>query len=376
MDSHHIYTSISTGWGAGYANESLLMILDQVKESYISLLDRWTLTIEEKKTKKKTKKEVSKPFINYMSIGMDALSALQVHNLRENSPDMFFSRAINKVWYAMFGAEDAIKASCSDLPQQIILEADGVQIPIPKDSQGLIFLNIDSYLGGVPLWARGVPIRPRRSEFKRRYSEGDFLGMTESEFASSRKRVMSFDETESLIGDSSIIDNENDEETLEEKLERLMACTTPSSCQDGKLDVISHRGNFNLGQIRVGLGNAQRLCQCTKVKITLKKGVAVQVDGEPWKQDHGVLTIERQKDPAIMLHRALVEGGGIETEVANLLEWAEEKNIIERDTHATLMKEFSRRIEKKTRARRNKSQQTVFATMKRRIASSNRLQQT
>jgi hypothetical protein len=352
------------------------MILDQVKESYISLLDRWTLTIEEKKTKKKTKKEVSKPFINYMSIGMDALSALQVHNLRENSPDMFFSRAINKVWYAMFGAEDAIKASCSDLPQQIILEADGVQIPIPKDSQGLIFLNIDSYLGGVPLWARGVPIRPRRSEFKRRYSEGYFLGMTESEFASSRKRVMSFDETESLIGDSSIIDNENDEETLEEKLERLMACTTPSSCQDGKLDVISHRGNFNLGQIRVGLGNAQRLCQCTKVKITLKKGVAVQVDGEPWKQDHGVLTIERQKDPAIMLHRALVEGGGIETEVANLLEWAEEKNIIERDTHATLMKEFSRRIEKKTRARRNKSQQTVFATMKRRIASSNRLQQT
>lgn len=73
-----------------------------------------------------------------------------------------------------------------------------------------------------------------------------------------------------------------------------------------------------------------------------------------------------------MLHRALEEGGGIETEVANLLEWAEEKKIIMKDTHDTLMKEFSRRIEKKTRARRNKTQQTVFASMKKRIASSNR----
>lgn len=363
------------GWGAGYANESLLMILDQVKESYISLLDRWTLTIEERKKKKSKKKRISsKPFINYMSIGMDALSALQVHNLRENSPNMFFSRAVNKIWYALFGAEDAIKASCSDLPKQIILEADGVKIPIPKDSQGLIFLNIDSYLGGVPLWSRGVPILKRRSRQRRerRYSEGDFLGVSDNEFFGNRKRLRSYDESDSIACDSSIVEGDRVQETYQEKLERIMACNTPSSCQDGKLDVISHRGNFNLGQIRVGLTNAQRLCQCSTVKITMKKSLAVQVDGEPWKQDSGVLTIERQKEPAMMLHRALEEGGGIETEVANLLEWAEEKKIIERDVHALLMKEFSRRIEKKTRARRNKTQQTVFANMKRRIASSHR----
>jgi len=174
------------------------------------------------------------------------------------------------------------------------------------------------------------------------------------------------------MSDGSIIGDENIEMTPEERLARIMDCTSPSSCQDGKLDVISHRGNFNLGQIRVGLSNAQRLCQCSKVKITMKKGIAVQVDGEPWQQESGVLTIERQKDPAMMLHRALEEGGGIETEVANLLEWAEDKKIIKKDAHTTLMKEFSRRVEKKTRARRNKTQQTVFASMKKRIASSNR----
>lgn len=360
------------GWGAGYANESLLVILDQVKESYISLLDRWTITIDEKRKKKsKRKKPTSKPFINYMSVGMDAESALQVHNLRENSPWMFFSRAVNKVWYAIFGAEEAIKASYSDLPQQIILEADGVEVPIPKDSQGLIFLNIDSYLGGVPLWSRGVPVRKKIRTHERRYSEGDFYSISD-EITRGRKRGMSFFESDSVIGDSSIAGEDENDETKEERLNRIMACTTPSSCQDGKVDIISHKGNFNLGQIRVGLTNTQRLCQCSKVKITLKKGFALQVDGEPWKQNSSVLRIERNKDPAVMLHRAIEEGGGIETEVANLLEWAEEKNIIHRDTHATLMKEFSRRVEKKTRARRNKSTQNVFVTMKRRIASSHR----
>lgn len=361
------------GWGAGYANESLLMILDQVKESYISLLDRWTLTIESRKKKNsKSRKKESKPFINYMSIGMDAVSALQVHNLRENSPNMFFSRAVNKVWYALFGAEDAIKATCSDLPNQIVLEADGVEVPIPKDSQGLIFLNIDSYLGGVPLWTRGVPMKKSyRRPRERRYSDGDFDSTDPNgESFGKRKRIFSYDDSDSITGDGSTI--EDTAETKEETLERITQCTAPSSCQDGKLDVITHRGNFNLGQIRVGLSNAQRLCQCSKVTIKMKKGTAVQVDGEPWKQQSGVLTIERQKDPAMMLHRALEEGGGIETEVANLLEWAEDKRIIDRNSHVTLMKEFSRRIEKKTRDRRNKTQETVFASVKKRIASTHR----
>ena len=354
------------GWGGGYANESFLLILNQVQESYISLLDRWNVKIKRKKKKNSDSKEgVKKPFTNYMSIGMDALSALQVHNLRENSPDMFFSRAINKLWYGLYGAEDALKASCSDLPQQIVLEADGMKIPIPKDCRGLIILNIDSYLGGVPLWSRAVSLyeheKSTQAKRSRRYSDGEIAAI---ETMDSMKRTSSFD---SIIGD--------DIETHEAKLERILSCDSPSSCQDGRLDVISIRGNFHLGQIRVGLANAQKLCQCSRLKIELKKSIAVQIDGEPWKQDRCILKIDREKDPAIMLHRAAEGGGGVEIEVADLLEWAEENNIIKRDAHATLMKEFSRRIESKTRERRDRNDNNVFSAMKKTLASRNKLSQ-
>jgi hypothetical protein len=63
------------GWGGGYNNEPLTAILEQVAESYISLLDRWEMTIENKKGKVK---EV-KSFFNYLGVGADAQAALQVH---------------------------------------------------------------------------------------------------------------------------------------------------------------------------------------------------------------------------------------------------------------------------------------------------------
>ncbi|XP_028114620.1 diacylglycerol kinase 2-like [Camellia sinensis] len=42
--------------------------------------------------------------------------------------------------------------TCADLPWQVWLEVDGKDIPIPKDAEGLIVLNIGSYMGGVDLW--------------------------------------------------------------------------------------------------------------------------------------------------------------------------------------------------------------------------------
>jgi hypothetical protein len=124
--------------------------------------------------------------------------------------------------------------------------------------------------------------------------------------------------------------------TDEEKLAKATACNRPSSCQDGMLDVVSIRGAFHLGQIRVGLSQAQLLCQCHEATVTLKKNTAVQIDGEPWRQKGScTLQINRKKDPAIMLHRSPDEGGGVETEMANLLDWAEDRNIIDHNVHAT-----------------------------------------
>lgn len=63
------------GWGGGYMNESLITILEQIADSYISLLDRWEMTVEDKKGKIKE----AKAFTNYLGVGADAQAALQVH---------------------------------------------------------------------------------------------------------------------------------------------------------------------------------------------------------------------------------------------------------------------------------------------------------
>jgi diacylglycerol kinase (ATP) len=271
------------GWGGGYNNESLLFVLRQISEAYISMLDLWELSIVSTSKKGHQRKEV-KSFINYLGVGVDAQAALQVHNLRESSPKLFFSRFFNKAWYAMAGGEEAIKSSCSNLPQQITLLADGVEIPLPPDSQGIIFLNIDSYSGGVPLWSKGL--KPQRK--RRRYSDSDF----------------------SFANGNGLARNESIEDLAELKTsEESTACAAPSSCQDGLLDVVSIRGAFHLGQIRVGLSHAQLLCQCREAHVTLKKKVAIQIDGEPWRQNPSTLHILRKLDRANMLNRSAKDSG-------------------------------------------------------------------
>lgn len=152
------------------------------------------------------------------------------------------------------------------------------------------------------------------------------------------------------------------------------SCDRPSSFQDGKLDLVAVRGTFHLGQIRVGLSNALKLCQAKEITITLKKKMAVQIDGEPWRQKACTLRVKRKKDPVMMLHRSADESGGVETEMAKLLDWAEDRKIIDRDVHSVLMKEFSRRIESKTRQRKVKTQDNFMVSLKRAIASSNQIQ--
>ena len=157
--------------------------------------------------------------------------------------------------------------------------------------------------------------------------------------------------------------------TEENKCSQIFACDRPSSCQDGALDIVSVRGTFHMGQIRVGLSNASRLCQASEVKIILKKKAAIQIDGEPWRQSACTMTITRKKESAVMLHRSADESGGVETEMAKLLDWAEDRKIIDRNVHDVLMKEFSRRIENKTRQRRVKSQDNLMLSLKRAMLS-------
>jgi diacylglycerol kinase (ATP) len=339
------------GWGGGYNNESLLTILEQISESYISLLDIWEVTIDSKHSKKK---EI-KTFFNYLGVGADAQAALQVHYLRESRPDWFFSRVVNKLWYGVFGAEDLLLSSSVNVRKEIKLLADGVEVSIPSDSQGIIILNIDSYAGGVPLWSHGtkgrsVTVRPLKPP--RRSQSMNTL----SRHPSLMERVDSLDDMQMLLSE-------------EERIDRVTACDMESSCQDGILEIVSIRGAFHLGQIKVGLSNAQRLCQCREAVITIKNNVPVQVDGEPWRQRPCTLTVRRKQAQAVMLHRS-ADDGGVETEMSKLLDWAEERRIIDSEVHSILMKEYSRRIESKTRRRRVKEQDNIMHTLKKAISQS------
>lgn len=69
------------GWGGGYNNESLIEILEQVAESYVSWLDQWEITISNKKGQVKE----TKSFFNYLGVGADAQAALQVHLVSTDS---------------------------------------------------------------------------------------------------------------------------------------------------------------------------------------------------------------------------------------------------------------------------------------------------
>lgn len=362
------------GWGGGYSNESLIKILEQVSEGYISWLDRWEMTKENKKGKVKSVQS----FLNYLSVGADAAAALQVHMLRETRPQLFFSRIVNKLWYGLFGAEDVIKASSMNLRHDITLIADGVEVPLPADSQGIIMLNIDSYTGGVPLWATGeTAFGSERSEEEVDSYDSDF-GQT-----TIKRRSKSFDDIKSatvstlpkspagpaqsgiqaLYRADSVEDITKLALTDDEKYSRVTSCDQPSSCQDGLLDIVSVRGTFHLGQIRVGLSNAQKLCQCREATIIIKRKVSVQIDGEPWRQNVCTLRIRRKKNAAIMLHRSADDSNGIETEMANLLDWAKTGRLIDAKVHETMMKEFSRRIESKTRQRRVRSNDNLMKTL-------------
>ena len=157
--------------------------------------------------------------------------------------------------------------------------------------------------------------------------------------------------------------------TEAERYDRVTACEEPSSCQDGVLEVVSIRSAFHLGQIRVGLSHAQRLCSCREATIHIKRKVAVQIDGEPCRQNVCTMKVKRKSERATMLHRP-EDKNGVETEMAKLLDWAEERKLIDQNVHKTLTKEYSRRIEYKTRQRRKKAKDhNIMFSLKRAIGS-------
>lgn len=56
-------------------------------------------------------------------------AALKFHHLREQKPQLFFSRLVNKMWYGFLGAQDLWKRSCVNLPTSLKVSQSDEQAP-------------------------------------------------------------------------------------------------------------------------------------------------------------------------------------------------------------------------------------------------------
>jgi hypothetical protein len=103
------------------------------------------------------KEKVPQPQIssmnNYFGIGVDAQIAHDFHKAREAAPHLFYSRLVNKLWYASGGVRQFVTRKFRNFPDQVEVYVDGSPVPLvlPEGLEGIIILNIGSFGGGSDL---------------------------------------------------------------------------------------------------------------------------------------------------------------------------------------------------------------------------------
>lgn len=266
------------GLGAVERQGGLCTVLHHIEHAAVTILDRWKIIIEDLQAKVV---QPPKFMNNYLGIGCDAKVALDIHNLREENPEMFYNQFFNKVLYAREGAKGIMDKTFVDFPWQIRLEVDGVDIEVPEDAEGVLVANIGSYMGGVDLW-------------------------------------------------------QNEDESYDN--------FDPQSMHDKVLEVVSISGTWHLGKLQVGLSKARRLAQGQSIKIHLLASFPVQVDGEPWYQKPCTLGISHHGQ-AFMLKRAAEEPlGHAVAIITDVLENAETNQVITASQKRALLQEMALRL--------------------------------
>ncbi|KAI3996204.1 hypothetical protein MKX01_022698 [Papaver californicum] len=139
-------------WGGGLdvveKQGGLCTVLHHIEHAAVTILDRWKITVTNQHGKVQSPKFMN----NYFGIGCDAKMALDIHNLREENPEIFHNQFMNKVLYAREGARSIMDNTFEDFPWQVRVEVDGVEVEVPEDAEGVLVANIGSYMGGVDLW--------------------------------------------------------------------------------------------------------------------------------------------------------------------------------------------------------------------------------
>lgn len=176
---------------------------------------------------------------NYIGIGLDAKIALDFHNLREEHPESCKTRGQNKMWYGVFTGRQMVSKEFKNLSQRLTLECDGVEIELPQ-LQGIVLLNIPSYMAGTNFWGTD-------------------------------KEAGSF---------------------------------SAPAIDDKKLEVIAVMGTTHMAESKMFGVQRHRLAQAETVKITIRgiRKLPVQVDGEAWLQDPGVIIVRHKNKARMLVH--------------------------------------------------------------------------
>lgn len=271
---------LSWGGGLGAVDKrgGLFSVLKDVEHAAVTVLDRWKITIKDDQGKLMSS---PKFMSNYFGVGCDAKVALDIHNLREENPERFYSQFMNKVLYAKEGAKNMMDNMFYYFPWEVKLEIDGSNIDIPQDAEGILVANIRSYMGGVDLW-----------------------------------------KNEDSVSDT----------------------FQPQSMHDKMLEVVSFTGMLHLGRLQVGLSRAQRLAQGHHIKIEITTTMPIQVDGEPWSQEPCTIEVSHHAQ-AFMLKRVSEEPISHAASImADILENAENSGTITASQKSALLQEIASRL--------------------------------
>lgn len=183
---------------------------------------------------------------NYFGVGLDAKIALDFNTLREEHPEKCKSRIKNQMWYGVLGGKEMMQQTCKNLQKALVLECDGKVVELPR-LQGIVVLNIASYMGGTNFWGS--------------------------------------------------------------KLDKAFRAPSPN---DGLLEVVAVSGTAQMAACKTLPGiTPTRLAQAREVRLTLRTGVPVQVDGEAWMQAPCVVTISHKNRVRVLcrdkdLHQRLL----------------------------------------------------------------------